>query len=190
MPLSRVPEPWHSFLTELDETASGEVYLHCLGGFVITLFYGFSRTTADIDTLAILPSTELTPLLKRAARGQELHRKYKVYLDFVTISSYPCDYEERLTEMFPGAFKHLRLFALDPYDLVLSKLGRNIERDREDAKYMARVAQLDLKVMKKRYEDELRPYAIGNLRSYDLTLRLWMEMIEEDRQKTKADKSD
>lgn len=49
----------------------------------------------------------------------------------------PEDYEERLTEMFPQAFRHLRLFALDPYDLTLSKLERNIQRDRADVRYLS-----------------------------------------------------
>jgi hypothetical protein len=31
--------------------------------------------------------------------------------------------------MFPGAYKHLRICVLDPYDLALSKLERNIQRD-------------------------------------------------------------
>jgi hypothetical protein len=35
--------------------------------------------------------------------------------------------------MFPDAtWTHLRLFALDPVDLALSKLERNSDRDRED----------------------------------------------------------
>jgi hypothetical protein len=32
----------------------------------------------------------------------------------------PEDYEDRLTEMFPSAYQHLRICALDPYDLALS----------------------------------------------------------------------
>jgi hypothetical protein len=47
----------------------------------------------------------------------------------------PEDYEERLTEMFPGAYEHLRSCARDPYDLALSKLERNIQRDRDDVKH-------------------------------------------------------
>jgi len=57
-----------------------------------------------------------------------LHRKYKIYLDYVAVARVPEAYEERLTEMFPGAHKHLRICALDPYDLALSKLERNIQR--------------------------------------------------------------
>jgi hypothetical protein len=34
------PEPWHSFLKELDAVATKEVHFQCLGGFVITHLYG------------------------------------------------------------------------------------------------------------------------------------------------------
>ena len=82
--------------------------------------------------------------------------------------------------MFPKAFKHLRLLALDPYDLALSKLERNIQRDRDDVKYLAKTVPLDLEVLKKRYQKELR-WQLGNPEREDLTLRLWIEAIEEER---------
>jgi hypothetical protein len=41
-----MPEPWLSFLVELDATAETEVRLDCMGGFVVTMVYGFSRPTA------------------------------------------------------------------------------------------------------------------------------------------------
>ena len=92
----------------------------------------------------------------------------------------PEDYEERLTEMFPGAYKHLRLCALDPYDLALSKLERNIQRDRDDIKHLAGCVPLDLEILKRRYEKELR-WQLGNPEREGLTLKLWTEMIEEER---------
>jgi hypothetical protein len=60
------------------------------------------------------------PLLELGVRGSALNRKYKIYLDYVGIAKVPEDYEDRLTEMFPGAYQHLRICALDPYDLALS----------------------------------------------------------------------
>jgi hypothetical protein len=47
-------------------------------------------------------------------------------------------------------------------------------------KYLARVVPLDLNALKTRYEKELRPY-LGNPQREDLTLRLWIEAIEEER---------
>jgi hypothetical protein len=55
-----------------------------------------------------------------------------VYLDHLGAAKAPEDYVERLTEIFLGAYEHLRICALDPYDLALAKLERNIQRDRDD----------------------------------------------------------
>jgi hypothetical protein len=181
MPRSRkILELWHSFLEELDRQATEETRLDCMGGFVVTQLYGFSRETADLDVLLIAPRDQLKPLLDLGRQGGQLHKKYKVYLDLVGVAKVPEDYEERLTEMFPGAYKHLRLCALDPYDLALSKLERNIQRDRDDVKHLARSVPVDLGVLKERYEKELR-WQLGNPAREDLTLKLWIEMIEEDR---------
>ena len=176
-----IPEPWHSFLTELNQAASEEVCLHCMGGFVVTQLYGLARPTADVDVLSIVPLSQRAELLQKGGKGSELHQKYRVYLDYVTVASYPSDYDERLVEMFPGTHKRLRLFALDPYDLALTKLSRNIERDRDDVKYLARTIPFDLEVLKQRYQTEFRPYVIGDPDQHDLTLDLWIEMLQEER---------
>jgi hypothetical protein len=113
----------------------------------------------------------------------EVYKKYKVYLDHVGVAKVPENYDKRLTGMFAGAFKYLRICALDPYDLALSKLERNIQRDRDDVKHLARAIPLDLEILKERYAKELR-WQLGNPEREDLTLKLWIEMIEEDRSKT------
>ena len=154
--LDSVPEPWRSFLEQLDEAVGEEVRLVCMGGFVITQFYGFSRSTVDIDTLSIAPADKAAIIRGMGCQGGPLHAKYKIYLDFVAVASVPEDYEERLIEMYPQAFGHLRLFALDPYDLALSKLERNIERDRADVRFLARTIPLDLNILQERYKKELR----------------------------------
>ncbi len=177
---SQVPEPWNSFLGELDREATAETRLDCMGGFVATLLYGLPRATSDLDVLVIAPPEQRAPLLELGARGGALHRKYKIYLDYVGVAKVPEDYEDRLTEMFPGAYKHLRICALDPYDLALSKLERNIQRDRDDVKHLAHSIPLDMKTLKERYKKEFR-WQLGNPEREDLTLRLWTEMIEEAR---------
>ena len=112
--------------------------------------------------------------------GGQLHQKYKVYLDQVSVAQAPYEYESRLLEMFPGVFRHLRLMALDPYDLALTKLERNIERDRSDVRYLARTVPFDLNILRERYTTELRPYLANPIRE-DLTLQLWIDDIEEER---------
>jgi Nucleotidyltransferase of unknown function (DUF6036) len=183
MPTKAIPEPWQSFLEDLDATLHSELCFHCIGGFVITLLYGFSRPTSDIDVLVVVPTDDTRQALIELGReGSALHKKHGVYLNCVTVARVPENYEDRLTEMFPGAFTNLRLFALDPYDLALSKLERNIQRDRDDIKYLARTVPLDLGVLKERYQNEFRLY-LGVPEREDLILKLWMEAIEEERQR-------
>lgn len=146
------------------------------------MLYGLARPTADVDFVQVAPKGASASLLQLAGKGAELHRRHGLYLDLVTIVTLPEDYDQRLTEMFPGAFKHIRLFALDPYDLALAKLERNIQRDRDDVKHLARTIPFDLDVLTARYEKELRPY-LANPTREDLTLRLWIEAIQEERGK-------
>ena len=139
-----IPEPWFSFLKELDNLAATTVRLDCIGGFVVTMLYGLSRPTADVDVLEIAPQSVAAAFGKVAMEGGELHKRYGIYLDRVSVAQAPYEYESRLTEMFPGAFQRLHLMALDPYDLALTKLERNIERDRNDIRHLARTVPFDL----------------------------------------------
>ena len=135
----RIPKPWGAFLRELDDIATAAVDFHCIGGFVVNMKYGFSsRQTFDIDVLAITPNLQRQEFLQNAAKGSVLHRKHGVYLDLVTvIQAYPEDYDQRLTEMYSGQLKKIRLFAVEPHDLALMKLERNAERDRVDVMFLA-----------------------------------------------------
>jgi hypothetical protein len=180
MNINPIPEPWRSFLSEIDAALEQETLFHCIGGFVITMLYGFDRTTADVDVILINPRNPDLKLISLAGKGSVLHKKYGIYLDRVTVAKLPIDHEERLTEMFPEAFQKLRLFAVDPYDLALSKIERNIERDVDDVMHLARTVPLDLDILRQRYYEELRPDLFVPERE-DLTLKLWIEMIEEMR---------
>ena len=110
-----------------------------------------------------------------AGPGSALAQKYKVYVQHTGVESMPENYEERLIELCAGCFKNIRLFVPDAYDLVLSKLTRNIERDRQDVEFLARTKHLDPVVLRERYEKELRPIVIGPVSRHDTTLELWLE---------------
>lgn len=183
--LTELPKPWFDFLLKLDGSVSKPVDFHCLGGFIVTFVYGLERTTSDVDVLAFVPKNEMSALLNLGQKESNLHKLYKVYLDPVSIVTPPEDYDQRLTEIFVGSFRNIRLFALDPYDIALTKLERNSPKDREDVKYLARQIPFDLNILRERYEKELRSYLFVPERE-DLTLRLWIEMIEEER-KSKRD---
>lgn len=66
----RLPEPWNSFLRELDAIATASVEFHCIGGFVMTRRFGFVRETADVDVLSITPKPQTEALLQHGSRGR------------------------------------------------------------------------------------------------------------------------
>ena len=175
-----VPQPWRSFLHEVDGQIAESVDLHCLGGFVVSVCYGLPRPTSDVDVFKTVPSGSSGQLVQLAGQGSGLHKKHGVYLQMATIPQLPENYVDRLHQMFPDAFTHLRLWALDPYDLALSKLERNQDVDIEDAKHLARTVPLNLGTLRRRYHDELRQM-LGRPDREDLTLDLWVEAIEEER---------
>lgn len=172
------PEPWHSFLRDLDEALQSSVRLDCIGGFVVTQLYGLDRPTADVDVIELAPREASETLMEIALQGGLLHRKHRIYLDRVGVAAIPENYEDRLTEMFPGGFRNLRLMALDPYDISLSKLERNSQKDRDDVRYLSRTVPLDLATLQQRYDTELR-WQLGRPEREDLTMKLWIEMLSE-----------
>ena len=139
-----------------------------------------ARSTGDLDVLEIAPPEIGRRMLDVASQGGPLHKKYKISLHYVGVAHVPENYKGRLTEIFPKTFRNLRLFALDPYDLALSKLERNIQRDRDDVKHLARTIPFDLDILKQRYQSELR-WQLGNPEREDLTLQLWIDSIQEER---------
>jgi hypothetical protein len=180
MRLKQVPEPWNRFLWELDKQLTENVELICLGAFALSVIYGLPRPTSDVDVISIAPPPQREKILSLAGEGSPLHKRRRVYIQHVTVAPAIDGYESRLTEMFPGVFEHLRFLALDPYDLALSKIERNSSKDREDVKYLGQVVPLDLKVLTERYEASVRPF-LGNPQREDLTLQLWVDMLQENR---------
>lgn len=170
-----LPRPWSDFLADLDRLLPEPVQLHCLGGFVLIACYKIPRPTADIDCVAVVPQRQLETLLRLAGPESPLAKKLKIYFQYSAATPLPDHYDARLIELFPGRFKNLRLFALDPYDLILSKLHRNSEKDRHDVGYLAKTLALDPGVLRERYQQELRPYVLGRSEWHDQTLEMWIE---------------
>jgi hypothetical protein len=164
-------------LVALDQELTQDTELHCMGGFVLGEHYGLVRPTADLDVLESA-GTGKSMIAQLAGRGSPLHKRFRVYIDIVTVADVPDDYDTRLVAMDVEGLEQLRLKALERHDLVLAKLCRNIDRDREDVAALARGPGLDVEVLNQRYRDELRP-KLGRPDREDLTLRLWIEMIEE-----------
>jgi Nucleotidyltransferase of unknown function (DUF6036) len=110
-----------------------------------------------------------------AGQGSALARKCKVHIQRAAVATVPESYEDRLIELFPGHFKNIRLYVLEVYDLVLSKLSRNVDRDREDVKHLAQTFSLDANTLRRRYHDEMRALVLGNAKEQDDALDLWID---------------
>jgi hypothetical protein len=170
-----IPSPWREFLFELDALLPEQVTFECVGGFAVVVAYGLPRSTNDLDYVTLEPYNFTTVVHDLAGQGSALAKKHKVHIHKAAVASLPEDYQERLTELYPGMFKKIRLFVLDPCDLVLSKICRNAERDREDAKYLIKTQRIDAAVFKERYDRELKCQLIGSPKLHEETLRFWIE---------------
>lgn len=164
-------------LVALDQALTHDTELHCTGGFVLAEYYGLVRATGDIDVLESA-GTDKATIVRLAGRGSPLHQRYRVYVDIVTVAEVPDEYDTRLVTMNIEGLTRLRVKVFERHDLVLAKLCRNIDRDREDVVALARGPGLDVGVLRQRYHEELRP-KLGRPEREDLTLRFWIEMIEE-----------
>ena len=178
MPFATSPElrsPWREFLSEVDRRLPEPVELHCLGGFVAAMHYHLDRPTNDLDYVEIVPHDAAQVLQEIAGPESPLAKTYRLYFQHVAVASLPESYDERLTELFPGRFQNLRLFALDAHDLALSKLTRNSPVDRDDVAHLAKTVPLDPALLRTRYQQELRPIVIGDAERHDRTLEMWIE---------------
>src|SRR4051812_41909560 len=95
-----LPQPWKDFLADLDRRVASDVTFHCVGGFVVTAYYGLLRATGDLDVVVVRPSASQNMLVTLAGKGSELHDRHGIYLDVVTVATYPENYEDRLVEIF------------------------------------------------------------------------------------------
>jgi hypothetical protein len=170
-----IPSPWKEFLLELDGLLPEQVTFECVGGFAVVAAYGLPRSTNDLDYFTLEPYNLSVIVQKLAGEGSTLSKKHKVHIHCAAIASLPEDYQERMTELYPGMFKQIRLLVLDPCDLVLSKICRNAEKDREDAKYLIKTQKIDAAVFKERYDRELKCNLIGPPKLHEETLQMWIE---------------
>jgi hypothetical protein len=79
-----------------------------------------------------------------------------VYIDHVEVANYPEGYESRLARAFP-VWPKVRLWALEPHDLALTKLERSIERDIRDVIFLTQAGLIDRDTLVARFETELDP---------------------------------
>ena len=172
-PIEEPPEPWRSFLADVDSRLDEEICLHCCGGFVVTQLYGVRRSTSDVDFLGVVPYVP-SRLIGMAGKGTDLHRKHKLYLDAVTVATPPEDYEQRPAPCSPEGgpicdFTHWRLMTLRCRSWSGTSIGIATTSSNSHAGHLSQ------EILKERYYRELRPNLLGHEARHDLTLQLWLE---------------
>ena len=130
-------------MREVDDHLTEEVILHCIGGFVLVVLYGLPRATDDLDVIAAMPHGAQAAIVEIAGPTSKLAQRYKVSIHGTGIVDLPEGYIDRLT-IIPFPYHRLHLAVPDVYDLVLSKLGRNSPKDRDDVQFLA--SKCDLKI--------------------------------------------
>jgi hypothetical protein len=58
--------------------------------------------------IELSPREASETLMQIALQGGPLHQKHPIYLGRVAVAAVPENYEDRLIEMFPGAYLYLR----------------------------------------------------------------------------------
>lgn len=174
MPPDSPAEPWLGFITTLDDALDQPTDFHCIGGFVVSQYYGFSRETTDLHVLAVVPGKAAKQVAELAGKGSRLQKKHRVYVDQVTVANCPEDYQERLVRAFP-IWSKVRLWALEPHDLSLTKLERSNDKDIRDVMFLAQAGLINRHVLIKRFEEELEPFITGRTPTWN---RATLDMLD------------
>jgi Nucleotidyltransferase of unknown function (DUF6036) len=167
-------KPWLDFLKEVDIALSQEVSLTCVGGFVLAALYRIPRPTGDVDYIDAMPQRAGEEVEAVAGRDSPIARKYRLHFQRVGgIVDVPEDYASRVKELNLQLQK-LKLWVLEPYDLLLSKITRNSPKDRDDARFLIQKLKLEFPVFYARWQQEMAPW-VANRERHELTMQLWKE---------------
>jgi hypothetical protein len=70
---------------------------------------------------------------------------------------------------------------MDPYDVALTKLKRDSDKDIQDVLRLAAKIPFDLELFERRYWEELRENTTGRVEDNDFVFYRWKDAILEDR---------
>jgi len=155
------------------EGLTGKITLYIFGGAAAVIAYGSRRGTLDIDAY-IEDRAIKSKLLSWAGHDSELENKHGLYLhsantELMLIES--PDWKERSIEILHGKLKHIQIMALGKEDLILSKLSRYNDRDRQDIQFITDKYNIDPKKLISYYKSA-RQYFVGNLETLDTTFNI------------------
>jgi hypothetical protein len=157
------------FLTSLDQHLSGTRSIILIGGAAASLAYGISRVTTDIDTISDITDLEEALHLARVDTGLD------VPFQSVGVYDAPYQYEDRLTRV-DLPFEALQILVPEKHDLVLMKVVRGQDNDREAIQQIADQVGLDKSTLVGRFKSEMS-HVIGRPEILRLNFLSILEML-------------
>ena len=117
------------FLEVINESLTKKITLVAAGGTAMTLL-DLKPSTIDIDFT--IPSSDM-PEFEQALKNNPTGYKVDRWADgYVFCQSLPDDYLEKSVKI--KEFSHISLRALNPVDIIVTKIGRLNQRDIQDIK--------------------------------------------------------
>lgn len=152
--------------------ADKEIKLYAIGGTAMVLG-NLKETTKDIDFLTNTPHNEIQEILSKAGFIEKQasqvcniwYYKNKIRLDFfysgfILGITLPNDWEKISTHV--KNIGKIKLYILNWYDIIITKLARSENRDIEDILIILKNKKADFNMLKKRYYDIAETAIIGN----------------------------
>jgi len=142
----------------------GKIRLSIIGSVALMLQTPYERGTKDSDILEVATLTTETKehLLQLAGHGTDLHRRYRVYLEFVApgIPFLPQRPLFHLVHDLNGELDHFEIEVLDVVDVVVSKLKRFHANDVSDIEAMVNLEKVEHAHLVGRFRAAVETYAL------------------------------
>ena len=151
------------FLEEVNKIIGKPVTLTAVGGTAMTLL-DLKASTIDIDFDL---SAEDVDIFRKAVKSLPPGHRIDIFTEGMIFSQQlPSDYLEKCIPV-KTKFVNIRLLALHPADIVVTKIGRMNERDVEDIKSCVKKFKLVKKDVEKR---ALQVVYVGREENYRINL--------------------
>jgi hypothetical protein len=147
-----------------DGTGQGKIRLSLIGSAALMLQTSYERGTKDSDILevATLKAEVKERILHLAGNGTDLHRRHRVYLEFVApgIPFLPQNPLFHLVEDLNEELVHFEIEVLDVADVAVSKLKRFHANDVSDIEAMVDLEKVDHARLVNRFRSAVDTYAM------------------------------
>lgn len=136
------------FMKSLDKHLSGPRRVILIGGAAASLAYGITRVTTDVDTINDIGELEEALRLASSETGLD------VPFQSVAIYDAPYHFEDRLVSV-DMALEKLQIVVPEKHDLVLMKVVRGQENDRDAIQQIADNVGLEETTLVDRFKSEM-----------------------------------